>query len=67
MNRFPRVLIRPAVGGCEYKDRDDPGNLEFDWLEVQLKYFRARDMQVRCDIDRDDCGLMVYMCNYRYG
>ncbi|KAJ7682793.1 endopolyphosphatase [Mycena polygramma] len=35
-----------AVGGCEFKDRDDAGNLEFDWLEVQLKGFRARGMQV---------------------
>ncbi|KAJ6613436.1 hypothetical protein B0H10DRAFT_2165301 [Mycena sp. CBHHK59/15] len=36
-----------AVGGCEFKDRGDAGNLQFDWLEVQLKGFRARDMQVR--------------------
>ncbi|KAJ7283642.1 endopolyphosphatase [Mycena rebaudengoi] len=35
-----------AVGGCEFKDRDDAGNLQFDWLEVQLKGFRSRDMQV---------------------
>ncbi|KAJ7368315.1 Metallo-dependent phosphatase-like protein, partial [Mycena albidolilacea] len=35
-----------AVGGCAFKDRDDAGNLEFDWLEVQLKGFRARGMQV---------------------
>ncbi|KAJ7095396.1 endopolyphosphatase [Mycena belliarum] len=35
-----------AVGGCEFKDRDDAGNLEFDWLEVQLKGFRDRGMQV---------------------
>ncbi|KAJ7700104.1 hypothetical protein B0H17DRAFT_279239 [Mycena rosella] len=35
-----------AVGGCEFKDRDDAGNLQFDWLEVQLKGFRARGMQV---------------------
>ncbi|KAJ7507820.1 endopolyphosphatase [Mycena galericulata] len=35
-----------AVGGCEFKDREDAGNLEFDWLEVQLKGFRARGMQV---------------------
>jgi len=36
-----------AVEGCEYNDPDDPGNLEFDWLEVQLEYFRDRHMQVR--------------------
>ncbi|KAJ6599058.1 endopolyphosphatase [Mycena vulgaris] len=35
-----------AVGGCEFKERDDAGNLQFDWLEVQLKGFRARGMQV---------------------
>ncbi|KAF7355326.1 RFX-type winged-helix domain-containing protein [Mycena sanguinolenta] len=35
-----------AVGGCAFKDREDAGNLEFDWLEVQLKGFRARGMQV---------------------
>jgi endopolyphosphatase len=35
-----------AVGGCEYREPDDPGNLEFDWLEVQLKVFRQRGMQV---------------------
>ncbi|KAI0045296.1 hypothetical protein FA95DRAFT_1607798 [Auriscalpium vulgare] len=34
------------VGGCEYNDRDDPGNLQFDWLEVQLELFRGRGMQV---------------------
>ncbi|KAF8195878.1 Metallo-dependent phosphatase-like protein [Mycena galopus ATCC 62051] len=35
-----------AVGGCIFKDREDAGNLEFDWLEVQLKGFRSRGMQV---------------------
>jgi len=35
-----------AVGGCEYREPDDPGNLQFDWLEVQLKMFRQRGMQV---------------------
>jgi endopolyphosphatase len=39
-----------AVGGCEYREPDDPGNLEFDWLEVQLKVFRQRGMQVPCTI-----------------
>jgi hypothetical protein len=36
-----------ATGGCEYTVPDDPGNLELDWLEVQLDTFRQRDMQVR--------------------
>ncbi|KAF8218705.1 endopolyphosphatase [Tricholoma matsutake] len=35
-----------AVGGCGYKDPEDPGNLQFDWLEVQLKIYRGRGMQV---------------------
>jgi len=35
-----------AVGGCEYREPDDAGNLQFDWLEVQLKIFRQREMQV---------------------
>ncbi|KIM90809.1 hypothetical protein PILCRDRAFT_811290 [Piloderma croceum F 1598] len=35
-----------AVGGCEYKDPYDAGNLEFDWLEVQLNTFRSRNMKV---------------------
>jgi len=35
-----------AVGGCEYGDRDDPGNLQFDWLEVQLDRYRDKGMQV---------------------
>ena len=37
---------RVAVGGCEYKDGTDPGNLQFDWLDVQLGLFRERKMQV---------------------
>ncbi|THG95806.1 hypothetical protein EW026_g5912 [Hermanssonia centrifuga] len=35
-----------AVGGCEVKDPEDPGNLQYDWLEVQLATFRSRGMQV---------------------
>ena len=27
-------------------DEDDPGNVEFDWLEVELDRFRERGMQV---------------------
>ncbi|EMD40704.1 hypothetical protein CERSUDRAFT_111287 [Gelatoporia subvermispora B] len=34
-----------AVGGCEYANPEDPGNLQFDWLEVQLETFRERGMQ----------------------
>ncbi|TFK55714.1 hypothetical protein OE88DRAFT_1621507 [Heliocybe sulcata] len=35
-----------AVGGCEFKERDDPGNLQLDWLEVQLEMYRQRSMKV---------------------
>ncbi len=35
------------MGGCEYGDRDDPGNLQFDWLEVQLDRYRDQGIQVR--------------------
>ncbi|EPQ59245.1 hypothetical protein GLOTRDRAFT_98318 [Gloeophyllum trabeum ATCC 11539] len=35
-----------AVGGCEFKDRDDPGNLQLDWLDVQLDAYRRRGMKV---------------------
>ena len=45
LQQFANVL-RIAVGGCEYREPDDPGNLQFDWLEVQLKMFRQRGMQV---------------------
>jgi len=34
-----------AVGGCEISNPEDPGNLQFDWLEVQLESFRRRGMQ----------------------
>jgi len=34
------------VNGCPYHDRKDAGNLELDWLEVQLKMYRDRSMQV---------------------
>jgi len=35
-----------AVGGCEYSEPNDPGNLQFDWLEVQLNIYRKRGIQV---------------------
>uniref|UniRef100_A0A0W0FJR2 Uncharacterized protein n=1 Tax=Moniliophthora roreri TaxID=221103 RepID=A0A0W0FJR2_MONRR len=35
-----------AVDGCPYTEPNDPGNLQLDWLEVQLKIFRERRMQV---------------------
>lgn len=44
--RYLANVLQIAVGGCEYREPDDPGNLEFDWLEVQLKSFRQRGVQV---------------------
>ena len=41
------MAITAAVGGCEQGDPADPGNLQFDWLAVQLARFRSRGMQVR--------------------
>lgn len=35
-----------VVSGCVYTARDDPGNLQLDWLEVQLKMYRERGIQV---------------------
>lgn len=43
---WPICVLILAVGGCGFKDPDDPGNLQFDWLEVQLKTYRWRKMQV---------------------
>jgi len=42
----PNHVCQIAVGGCEHYEPDDPGNLQFDWLEVQLKMFRKRGVQV---------------------
>lgn len=44
--RTPSQRRLLAVRGCEYKDPDDAGNLEFDWLDVQLSTFRSRNMKV---------------------
>ncbi|KAJ3880320.1 Metallo-dependent phosphatase-like protein [Lentinula edodes] len=35
-----------AVGGCSYTEPNDPGNLQFTWLEDQLISYREREMQV---------------------
>lgn len=35
-----------AVGGCEYTQPNDPGNLQLDWLDVQLGIFRDRGVSV---------------------
>lgn len=44
---------QPAVGGCESTDPEDPGNLQFDWLQVQLEMFRRRGMQVGLSCRRE--------------
>lgn len=41
-----RIHFTIAVDGCK-DGSDEPGALEFDWLEVQLDSFRERGMQVR--------------------
>ena len=57
MTRFGSI----AVGGCEYSERDDPGNLQFDWLEVQLQLFRERGMQVCSPLRANvSCGLIMH-------
>lgn len=40
------LILWKAVGGCPYHDPEDAGNLQLDWLEVQLKMYRNKNMQV---------------------
>lgn len=40
-----------AVGGCSYNEPNDPGNLQFTWLEDQLISYRERQMQVRSKVN----------------
>lgn len=42
----PELILYVAVGGCHSREPDDPGNLQFDWLEVQLKTYRSRGLKV---------------------
>ncbi|KAF8812426.1 hypothetical protein BYT27DRAFT_6418082 [Phlegmacium glaucopus] len=35
-----------VITGCPYKEPNDPGNLQLDWLEVQLNMYRKRGIQV---------------------
>lgn len=39
------IAAHSAVGGCGLHDPEDPGNLQLDWLEVQIKTYRNRNMQ----------------------
>ncbi|KAJ3569344.1 hypothetical protein NP233_g5113 [Leucocoprinus birnbaumii] len=53
-----------AVNGCPYLDREDAGNLQLDWLEVQLKMYRDRNMQVYLSggvINRNDRLKMIIL------
>lgn len=43
---FSDSLSSEAVGGCSHTEPNDPGNLQFTWLEDQLKSYREREMQV---------------------
>jgi hypothetical protein len=64
-----------AVDGCK-DGSDEPGALEFDWLEVQLDSFRERGMQVsQCDMSIGLCliassiftGMAYRPCSTAYG
>lgn len=40
-------MLYLAVDGCPTKKKtEDPGRLQLNWLEVQLKKYRKRKMQV---------------------
>lgn len=41
------ALTIPVVSGCAFIEPNDPGNLQIDWVEVQLEMYRNRGMQVR--------------------
>lgn len=56
-----------AVNGCPYRDREDAGNLELDWLEVQLKMYRDRNMQVGVLKLDWTCGIKFGRCISRVG
>lgn len=53
------VIDSIAVSGCQYGDDDDPGNLEFDWLEVQLKQFRDKNIQVSMRLNLESGSRMT--------
>lgn len=44
---FSFVHVLAVVSGCLFKERNDPGNLQLDWLEVQLDMYRKGGLQVR--------------------
>ena len=47
------LFLRTVVDGCK-DGSNEPGALEFDWLEVQLDSFRERGMQVGCVEKKSD-------------
>ncbi|KAH9482671.1 Endopolyphosphatase [Psilocybe cubensis] len=46
LNTMPVESIPIVVSGCAYTEPNDPGNLQIDWLEVQLQMYHDRGMQV---------------------
>jgi hypothetical protein len=44
--RSVRSHHRLVVSGCPFTEPNDPGNLQIDWMEVQLEMYRKRGMQV---------------------
>ncbi|KXN86281.1 Endopolyphosphatase [Leucoagaricus sp. SymC.cos] len=55
-----------AVGGCQYRERDDPGNLQLDWLEVQLRMYRERNMVYLSGHIPPSPGMYFPECYVRY-
>ncbi|KAF8743226.1 Calcineurin-like phosphoesterase, partial [Rhizoctonia solani] len=55
-----------AVDGCPKKG-NDPGTLEFDWLEVQLKIYRSRKMQASPHDHHAAARINIYSwCDYTF-
>lgn len=40
------LVLSSAVAGCPFTEPDDAGNLQLDWVDVQLKSYRDRNMLV---------------------
>jgi len=47
------------IAGCLYKELNDPGNLQFDWLEVQLNMYRKRGTQAQFSMHDFPCEFQV--------
>lgn len=64
---YVHSCTQSAVGGCVRSDAQDPGNMELDWLEDQLKMFRDRSLQVSlCRLERANMRpIIIYRFGYR--